>query len=201
LEVGEGLLDRGQVDAGITRPIERHDGVAHPRRVLDVDPVGHVVLVKTVLHPPPLGAADYSLPKGGNQGKTGQKEKWEQADKPGSVAPAGVTRWGRQPFLSTPGYPGALATYPQARPSRPYGALPHHACLFGVAPDGGCLVSPLTLRPGLVSVALFVTSPCQGVTLHPALRSPDFPLYRVTAAIQRLPGRLPAASYALGLRF
>jgi len=24
-------------------------------------------------------------------------------------------------------------------------------------------------------VALFVTSPCQGVTLHPALRSPDFP--------------------------
>ena len=29
---------------------------------------------------------------------------------------------------------------------------------------------------GLVSVALFVTSPCQGVTLHPALRSPDFPL-------------------------
>jgi hypothetical protein len=25
-------------------------------------------------------------------------------------------------------------------------------------------------------VALFVTSPCQGVTLHPALWSPDFPL-------------------------
>src|SRR6185295_2197214 len=146
--------------------------------------------------PLPLGAADYSLPKGGNQGKTGQKEKWEKADKPGSVAPAGLTRWGRQPFLSTPGYPGALATYPQARPSRPYGALPHHACLFGVAPDGGCLVSPLTLRPGLVSVALFVTSPCQGVTLHPALRSPDFPLCRLIAATQRLPGRLPARFYA-----
>jgi len=34
-------------------------------------------------------------------------------------------------------------------------------------------------------VALFVTSPCQGVTLHPALRSPDFPLWsneRHTAA-------------------
>ena len=27
-------------------------------------------------------------------------------------------------------------------------------------------------------MALFVTSPCQGVTLHPALRSPDFPLCR-----------------------
>src|SRR5690606_3930082 len=35
---------------------------------------------------------------------------------------------------------------------------------------------------GLVSVALFVTSPCQGVTLHPALRSPDFPLRLRTAA-------------------
>jgi len=34
----------------------------------------------------------------------------------------------------------------------------------------------VTREPGLVSVALFVTSPCQGVTLHPALRSPDFPL-------------------------
>jgi len=30
---------------------------------------------------------------------------------------------------------------------------------------------------GLVSVALFVASPRQGVTLHPALRSPDFPLW------------------------
>src|SRR4029453_14045634 len=93
---------------------------------------------------PPLSAADYSLPQGGNQGKTGQKGKGERADKRGSVAPAGVTRWDRQPFLSTPGYPGALATYPQARPSRPYSALPRHACLFGVAPDGGCLVSPPT---------------------------------------------------------
>src|SRR5690348_16834460 len=47
---------------------------------------------------------------------------------------------------------------------------------------------------GLVSVALFVTSPCQGVTLHPALRSPDFPLPDAcTAALQRLPGRLPLA--------
>jgi len=116
--------------ARIARGVERQDGVAHPRRVLDVDPVGHVVLVKTVLHPPPLGAADYSLPKGGNQGKTGQKEKWEQADKPGSVAPAGVTRWGRQPFLSTPGYPGALATYPQARPSRPEVRFAHCVILF-----------------------------------------------------------------------
>src|SRR5688572_31058129 len=80
--------------------------------------------------------------KAAGKEKCGGKDKWEQADKPGSVVPAGVTRWDRQPFLSTPDYPEALATYPQARPSRPYGAFPRHACLFGVAPDGGCLVSP-----------------------------------------------------------
>src|SRR6185503_9411222 len=124
--------------------------------------------------PLPLGAADYSLPKGGNQGKTGQKEKWEKADKPGSVAPAGLTRWGRQPFLSTPGYPGALATYPQARPSRPYGALPHHACLFGVAPDGGCLVSPPTRSYPRTGTRL--CGPLRHVTVpgrYPASRSAE----------------------------
>src|SRR6202165_2353168 len=41
--------------------------------------------------------------------------------------------------------------------------------------------TPRLLGRGLVSVALFVTSPCQGVTLHPALRSPDFPLCRLAA--------------------
>src|SRR5919201_2018315 len=44
---------------------------------------------------------------------------------------------------------------------------------------------------GLVSVALFVTSPCQGITLHPALRSPDFPPCRIydrgTAAARPTP--------------
>src|SRR5438034_4085061 len=52
---------------------------------------------------------------------------------------------------------------------------------------------PSALGRGLVSVALFVTSPCQGVTLHPALRSPDFPLCgrknRRTAAAWPTPGR------------
>src|SRR5688500_8972077 len=47
---------------------------------------------------------------------------------------------------------------------------------------------------GLVSVALFVTSPCQGVTLHPALRSPDFPPSPLSRE-QRLPGRLPTLFY------
>jgi len=49
----------------------------------------------------------------------------------------------------------------------------------------------------LVSVALFVTSPCQGVTLHPALRSPDFPLSPRRRG-QRLPGRLPLQFYRRG---
>ena len=47
----------------------------------------------------------------------------------------------------------------------------------------------------LVSVALFVTLPCQGVTLHPALRSPDFPLPAMPSGKQRLPGRLPRLFY------
>ena len=96
----------------------------------------------------PLNAVDYSPPQPAGKAKLQGKDKWEPAGKPGSVAPAGVTRWGRQPFLWAPGYPGALATYPQARPSRPYGVLPRRACLFGVAPDGGCRVSPLDLAAG-----------------------------------------------------
>src|SRR5688572_27122947 len=52
----------------------------------------------------------------------------------------------------------------------------------------------VTRGPGLVSVALFVTSPCQGVTLHPALRSPDFPLRLHAAAAWPTPkGILPRA--------
>src|SRR6185436_136550 len=60
--------------------------------------------------------------------------------------------------------------------------------LLGVAPDGGCRVSPAA-RPvnpdprRLVSVALFLAFVGRangdllrpGVTRHPALRSPDFP--------------------------
>src|SRR3954467_5163675 len=56
----------------------------------------------------------------------------------------------------------------------------------------------VTREPGLVSVALFVTSPCQGVTLHPALRSPDFPPRRITAAARRLPWPTPEAILRAG---
>src|SRR4051812_23856566 len=54
------------------------------------------------------------------------------------------------------------------------------------------------MSQGLVSVALFVTSPCQGVTLHPALRSPDFPPRRITAAARRLPWPTPEAILRAG---
>jgi len=60
--------------------------------------------------------------------------------------------------------------------------------LLGVAPDGGCRVSPAAgpVNPDLrrlVSVALFLALVSRasgdllrpGVTRHPALRSPDFP--------------------------
>src|SRR4029079_13136068 len=58
--------------------------------------------------------------------------------------------------------------------------------LFGVAPDGGCRVSPASRRKRLVSVALFLAFASAarprllrpGVTRHPALWSPDFPLPR-----------------------
>src|SRR6476619_4550355 len=58
--------------------------------------------------------------------------------------------------------------------------------LFGVAPDGGCRVSPASRRKRLVSVALFLAFALAarprllrpGVTRHPALWSPDFPLPR-----------------------
>src|SRR5882672_8936558 len=50
--------------------------------------------------------------------------------------PGGRTRRGRQPFLWACGYPQALATYPQARSSRPAvacyttGGLLHHALAY-----------------------------------------------------------------------
>jgi len=80
----------------------------------------------------------------------------------------------------------ALATYPQARPSRPQTLAYLVLLRMEVArfTRTACAVR-------LVSVALFVTSPCQGITLHPALRSPDFPLPAPSRGKQRLPGRLP----------
>src|SRR3954469_25421250 len=58
------------------------------------------------------------------------------------------------------------------------------ACLFGVAPGGGCRVSPRCYEyrqagihhRGLVSVALFLASRRTVVSRHPTLWSPDFPL-------------------------
>src|SRR5207248_5259203 len=99
----------------------------------------------------------------------------------------------RQPFLWARGRPRALATYPQARSSRPAVVglattrLPIWCCSGWRLPR----FTPRLSHRGLVSVALFVTSPCQGITLHPALRSPDFP--PCTACARRLPGRLPLA--------
>jgi hypothetical protein len=45
LEVGEGAHQRRGVDAGIAGAVQRQHRIPDPRRILDVDPVGHVVLV------------------------------------------------------------------------------------------------------------------------------------------------------------
>ncbi|MNC89176.1 hypothetical protein D3C83_50780 [compost metagenome] len=50
LEVDEGALERAEIRARIARGVKRHDSVADPRRILDVDAVGHVVLVEPILH-------------------------------------------------------------------------------------------------------------------------------------------------------
>jgi len=59
---------------------------------------------------------------------------------------------------------------------------------------------PSAVGRGLVSLALFVTSPCQGVTLHPALRSPDFPLCAAKTDATAAAWRLPDAIFYLQAR-
>jgi hypothetical protein len=50
LKVGESALERCVLEAGIARAIEREHRVADPHRILDVDAIGHVILIETVLH-------------------------------------------------------------------------------------------------------------------------------------------------------
>ena len=140
-------------------------------------------------------------------------KKREPADKPGSVAGYRPRRRAPPTAIplvreSPPGSSGPGACTPNALlpPTRKLdraglqrrGCPRHPACLFGVAPDGGCRVSPPGFTLGLVSVALFVVSPRRVVIPHPALWSPDFPLPRIDCRrVQRLPGRLPRVFYAL----
>src|SRR5689334_21659697 len=50
MEIGEGELERGEVGARIPRSIKLENRGTYLRRTLDVDPIGDVVLVQTVLH-------------------------------------------------------------------------------------------------------------------------------------------------------
>ena len=96
------------------------------------------------------------------------------------------------------------------------GGLPSNASLHGLAPDGVCraatvtsdavgsysTLSPLPLttrgrRGGLLSVALSSRFPSPGVTRHPALWSPDFPL---GSKPERAPVALGRTEHNLGLR-
>jgi len=116
----------------------------------------------------------------------GVKYQWEPAGKPGSVPAAGLPPPRRQPFLWAVTYVTALATYPQAsaEPACSAREFVHTALAYLVLlrMEVAAFHPPGFDARRLVSVALFVTSPCQGVTLHPALRSPDFPLCLRTAA-------------------
>src|SRR5262245_20148805 len=91
----------------------------------------------------------------------------------------GLPRPRRQPFLWAVTYVTALATYPQAsaEPACSARDFVHTALAYLVLLRMEVAAFHPPVSRGLVSVALFVTSPCQGVTLHPALRSPDFPLW------------------------
>ena len=118
-------------------------------------------------------------------------EKWESADKPGSVVDSHSS--------------GMCVATHLKRPTRePCG--PHEVPLFGLAPGGvypatgvttGAVRSYRTISPlpvpkdlgGIFSVALSVGLRPPGVTWHPALWSPDFPPRR--KATKRLSGQLP----------
>ncbi len=125
-----------------------------------------------------------------------QTERWELADKPGSVVDSHSS--------------GMCVATHLKRPTRePCG--PHEVPLFGLAPGGvypatgvttGAVRSYRTISPlpvpkdlgGIFSVALSVGLRPPGVTWHPALWSPDFPPRRKTT--KRLPGQLPLLFYS-----
>ena len=125
------------------------------------------------------------------------RKQGETADKPGSVG-------------AGPNTARAMAAIPLGRGS-PHGSshLPassaeqaSDACLFGVAPDGGCRVSPLGPPRSLRCTVLRRAEdsslwPCSSPLRAGAL--PRIPLFGARtflhACAQRLPGRLPLTFY------
>src|SRR3954463_1666825 len=103
----------------------------------------------------------------------------ETAVKPGSVIPGRAeARLGSAAIPLDPELPpGLKPPTRKPRPSRPRCGVTHTplAYLVLLRMEVAAFHPPALSYRRLVSVALFVTSPCQGVTLHPALRSPDFP--------------------------
>ena len=129
-----------------------------------------------------------------------KRAECESADKPGSVegnhssrAPVTgclqrPTRAQRGPRLRAPIWPCSgrgLPSRRRCRRTRCALTAPFHPCRRHRESAGG----------GLLSVALSVGSRPPGVTWRPVLRSPDFPLRRMT---QRLPGRLAWPPYHVG---
>jgi len=121
--------------------------------------------------------------------------KWESADKPGSVvgnhsSGSTVTSTLKQPTRRHRGQRYNLPIWSCSRWGLPcHKLLPVARCAL-TAPFHPYLPTVASNAGGLFSAALSVGSRPPGITWHPALWSPDFPPFRLTAKA-RLPGRLP----------
>jgi hypothetical protein len=131
--------------------------------------------------------------------------KVKLACKPGSV---GRLATPRQSFIWAGSCLPARATYPgaaRATLSPPYlvllrmgFALPPllPGARWALTPPFHPCPHPSRAAGGMFSVALSIASRRPAVSRHPALRSPDFPLYKRIA--QRLPGQLRQTFYMQG---
>jgi len=125
-------------------------------------------------------------------------EKWEPADKPGSVVDnhssgTAVTGGLKQPTRKRRGPRHCFPIWSCSRWGLPCrSVLPPARCAL-TAPFHPYLLHVETIRGGIFSVALSVGSRPPGITWHPALWSPDFPPYASPkAGTGRLPGQLQA---------
>ena len=128
--------------------------------------------------------------------KKGGKRKAEQACRPDSVHRA---QPGGQSFLWARHCCRALAIYPHAWTSRPW-AQSAGACLFDVAPDRGCRVSPCGAAAGFPASAVRRWPyRCAHGAPAPQTRLCG-PVPRLDGAMRRLAGRPLAAIPLCGVR-
>ena len=171
--------------------MQSHDNIAYKQHA-KIDSEGITLRMGRAGY---AGPGNHAMLRPGNIGlKRSEGKEGKPADKPGSVKalrPTTAIPLGRELLPGSSHLPASSAGHVIA-------------CLFGVAPGAGCLVSPPTQlpTPGLVSVALLLASRRAVISRHPTLWSPDFPLRTVRTIVearfiraQRLSGRLPDAHF------